>query len=264
MHQFTDQTGRTISLLQTPQRIISVVPSQTELLYDLGLQERIVGQTIFCVHPSEKFAKATKVGGTKKLQLDKIRALQPDLIVANKEENDKSQIEELAAEFPVWISDIKNLNDAMEMIRQVGEICGASHQAWSLAGEVERKFAGMPRTFAWRRCLYLIWRNPWMAAGVDTYIHEMLRMAGYANAIEDPNSRYPELTVADIQSLSPELVLLSSEPYPFAETHIAELQKWLPNARMALVDGEMFSWYGSRLLKVPDYFNQLAINLTNP
>jgi ABC-type Fe3+-hydroxamate transport system substrate-binding protein len=115
--EYVDQLNRTVFLAQPPQRIVSLVPSQTELLYDLGLGEKVVGQTIFCIHPHSAFKKATKIGGTKKLQLDKIRSLKPDLIVANKEENDQSQIETLAQDFPVWISDIITLDDALDMVK---------------------------------------------------------------------------------------------------------------------------------------------------
>ncbi len=253
----TDQMGRSVELPVHPMRIISLVPSQTELLYDLGLAHRIAGQTIFCVHPRAAFESAVKVGGTKKLQLDKIRTLKPDLIIGNKEENEQSQIEILEKEFPVWMSDIHTLEDALVMIRSVGDITDTAIRANEIAAGIESVFDDLhirPRGSA----LYLIWRDPWMAAGRKTFIHQMLRTAGFRNIITDPESRYPELTTEQIQKLSPDCILLSSEPYPFREKHIAELQAVCPDAQIVLVDGEMFSWYGSRLLKAPGYICQLG------
>jgi ABC-type hemin transport system substrate-binding protein len=247
--------GREIRIPLEPRRIVSLVPSQTELLYALGLEDRLVGQTIFCIHPQSQFKKAHKVGGTKKLRLDAIRKLQPDLIIGNKEENTQAQIETLMQEFPVWMSDIFNLQDALHMIRAVGEITGTGAKSETIAAEIETAFRSLPDNRA-ERVLYLIWREPWMAAGKQTFIDDMIRVAGYANALS--TARYPELDAAAIQHLQPDRIWLSSEPYPFSENHIAELQELLPSARIQLVDGELFSWYGSRLLHAPAYFASLA------
>lgn len=250
-----DMLGREIRIPIEPKRIVSLVPSQTELLYELGLKERLVGQTIFCIHPQAHFKQAHKIGGTKKLRLEAIRRLQPDLIIGNKEENTQAQIETLMQEFPVWMSDIFSLQDALHMIRAVGDITGTGAKSEAIAADIETAFRSLPENRA-ERVLYLIWREPWMAAGKQTFIDEMIRAAGYSNALTTP--RYPELDATAIQHLQPDRIWLSSEPYPFTDKHIAELQEWLPNARIQLVDGELFSWYGSRLLHAPAYFASLS------
>ncbi|MBL7812927.1 MAG: ABC transporter substrate-binding protein [Bacteroidetes bacterium] len=252
----TDQMGRRVALHHPPQRIVSLVPSQTELLYDLQAGNRVAGQTQFCIHPRHAWKKATKVGGTKKLTLEKIAGLQPDLIIGNKEENEQSQIEWLSARFPVWMSDIYNLPDALDMIQGVGLITGCGEKAEQLVQEIEAAFAGLAE-MPERTALYLIWRNPWMAAGRKTFIHDMLQRAGFQNALPYPESRYPALTPEEMADLNPGVILLSSEPYPFREKHIQELQTLIPGAAICLADGEMFSWYGSRLLKAPEYFRDL-------
>ncbi|MBS3913199.1 MAG: ABC transporter substrate-binding protein [Bacteroidetes bacterium] len=257
---YLDQLGRKVFLDSSPKRIVSLVPSQTEYLYDLGLGERIAGQTIFCIYPENEFKRATKVGGTKKLLLDKIRELKPDIIIANKEENEASQIKELEMEYPVWISDIKTIEGAYGMMKTIGEIFGKEGIASEWIHKIKIKFESLELSKSPRKALYLIWREPWMAAGRDTFINAMLPFAGFENAIQDENSRYPELNLNEMESLNPEFVLLSSEPYPFQEKHIAELKSILPETKVLLVDGEMFSWYGSRLLQAPDYFSQIHKN----
>ncbi len=234
-------------------RIVSTVPSQTELLFDLGLDDEIVGITWFCIHPKEKIKNKTKIGGTKNLKLDKIRALKPDLIIANKEENERSQIEALAKEFPVYISDIFNLQDAYEMMNRAGELTGRKPEAQQLIESVKKSFAGLQKAEKQIRTLYLIWKDPYMSIGKNTFIHHILNdVCGLKNVCED-ELRYPELTLEKIKALNPELVLLSSEPYPFKDKHINELSQLLPRANILLVDGEMFSWYGSRLKLTAEY-----------
>lgn len=255
--KFTDQLGREIVLAQIPRRIVSLVPSQTELLYDLGLEDAIVGQTIFCVHPADKFDKAQKIGGTKKLHIEKIRELKPDLIIANKEENDAAQIEELAADFPVWISDIYSLSDAYEMMETVGEMTGTREVANGMVQEIQRRFATLNVMHA-KSALYLIWQKPWMAVGRRTFIHSMLTKAGFENVILDAESRYPEVDEEEIRKLNPDYIFLSSEPFPFEEKHRLEMQGLFSDSKVRLIDGEMMSWYGSRLLKFPEYIQSLV------
>ncbi len=252
VRHFTDQLHRTISFSYPPRRIVSLVPSQTELLFDLGLDEQIVGVTKFCVHPSEKVKTKTKVGGTKNFNLDAIRLLQPDVIIGNKEENYQTGIEALEKEFPVWMSDIVTLQDALGMIQSVGELLDKSLEAGLLVEQIRNSFSSI-KTHATRSVLYLIWKSPWMAAGKQTFIDSMLSTIRLENVLKE--TRYPELSDSQIQDLSPEVVFLSSEPYPFKERHLMELKELLPHSSIHLVDGEMFSWYGSRLVKAPGYFN---------
>ena len=240
-----------------PRRIVSLVPSQTELLADLGLQEEVVGITKFCVHPAEWFQTKQRVGGTKTVDLEKVAALHPDLILGNKEENERVQIEELQQHFPVWISDVITLEDALEMIRQVGEMTGKTMPAQEMTTEIARRFDALkkdpPKPV---RTAYFIWRKPYMVAAGGTFIDGMMRWAGFENVFAGLQ-RYPEIGTDDLAAAAPEVILLSSEPYPFAEKHLHALRELCPGASVFLVDGEMFSWYGSRLLQAPGYFREL-------
>lgn len=255
MLHFTDQMGRAVVLDQYPQRIISLVPSQTELLYDLGLEDRVVGITKFCVHPDSWYRSKTRVGGTKSYHFDRIKALDPDLIIGNKEENEQEQIQELMKHFPVWMSDIFDLPDAYEMMRQVGEIVDREEEAVALVQQTTAGFAELANT---RRLsvVYLIWNDPIMAVGAETFIHCMLEQCGWANSLAQ-FSRYPQLTLAELQGVQPDLLLLSSEPFPFKDQHVSFFQKHLAGTQVRRVDGEAFSWYGSRLLKTQSYLQKL-------
>ncbi|MGC4023494.1 MAG: helical backbone metal receptor [Cyclobacteriaceae bacterium] len=252
--QSFDQLGRLVEFSFPPQRIISLVPSQTELLFDLGLNERVIGITKFCIHPKEQHQAKLKVGGTKNFDVKVIEELKPDLIIGNKEENDEERIKLLSTKFPVWMSDVVSWDSAMEMILKIGEIVDEELKSNSLVASIENDFKTLKK-FSPHKTLYLIWKKPWMTAGRNTFIDVILKKIGLTNIIF--NERYPELSIDEIKSLSPELVLLSSEPFPFAEKHIHELQEVLPNSKIVLVDGEMFSWYRSRLLKAPEYLNSL-------
>jgi ABC-type Fe3+-hydroxamate transport system substrate-binding protein len=252
MH-FTDHLSRAVFLPKPPERIISLVPSQTELLVDLGLEEKIVGVTKFCVHPSHLRKSKTIVGGTKKYRFEVIESLNPDLIFGNKEENEQAGIEFLAEKYPVWMSDIFDLNDSLRMISDLGEITGTQSKASEIISKIESSFAeSIPFKGT---CVYLIWENPKMAAGKNTFINTMLSVAGFENLIQA--ERYPELSEENLIELSPDYLLLSSEPFPFKEKHLDAFRKLLPNSKVLLVDGELFSWYGSRLLVAPDYFKRL-------
>jgi ABC-type Fe3+-hydroxamate transport system substrate-binding protein len=253
--QFIDQLHRPIRLENfPPKRIVSLVPSQTELLYDLGLENEVVGITKFCIHPHEWFKSKQRVGGTKTLKLEVINALNPDLIIANKEENEQLQIEALCEKYPVYISNIFNLEDALQMIKDVGEITNTSLKANSIIDKISLEFSKLKSVSASKTCAYLIWKNPYMACGTETFVNDMLKRFGLENVFD---GRYPECTIEILKDKNPEVVLLSSEPYPFKDEHILELQQHLPNSNILLVDGELFSWYGSRLLQAPKYFSRL-------
>jgi ABC-type Fe3+-hydroxamate transport system substrate-binding protein len=256
MPLYKDQLGREVQISHFPQRIISVVPSQTELLFDLGLDTEVVGITKFCIHPDSWFKNKIRVGGTKNLSIEKIRSLQPDLIIANKEENVQSQIEELATLFPVWISDINHLPDALKMIKDIGVITQKDMKANDIANSIEMEFNQLASLKSNVPTAYLIWRDPYMTVGGDTFIHDMLSQCGLRNIFEQ-RIRYPTITIEELKNKDCKLLILSSEPYPFKQQHIDELQQQLPYTKIILVDGEMFSWYGSRLLQSPEYFSQL-------
>lgn len=253
MRTVTDQMHRTVQVPALPQRIISLVPSQTELLHDLGLGDRVVGITKFCIHPETWFKTKHRVGGTKKVDLAKVHAIQPDLIIGNKEENSREDIEALAAEFPLWMSDIRDLDGALDMIRRVGQLTDTTTRAKELATQIAAGFAQLvpldpPYTVA-----YLIWREPYMAAGHGTFINDMLWRSGLHNVFDEGDARYPEITDQQLAEADPDIILLSSEPYPFKESHIMDLNMICPGTPVKLVDGELFSWYGSRLLHTPAY-----------
>lgn len=256
LHTFTDQLSNKVSIQFPPRRIVSLVPSQTELLASLGLKDQVVGITKFCVHPVTWFESKTIVGGTKNFHFDVIDKLQPDLIIGNKEENYQEGIYELQKKYPVWMSDILNWNDALNMIHGIGQITGKEAEAFDIVDSINKSFASL-RTFSSQSVLYFIWRKPWMVAGRDTFIQAILEKLNLQNVIT--SSRYPELSDDEIKQLNPEYIFLSSEPYPFQEKHIAELKTICPSSKIILVDGEMFSWYGSRLLQVPLYFNSLRM-----
>ena len=237
-----------------PQRIISLVPSITELLYDLGMLENLVGRTKFCIHPREIFT-IPKIGGTKKVHIDKVIELQPDLIIANKEENDKEQIEALSLHFPVWISDIANFSEAMDMIKRLGRLLAREKQANKIIDTSTSLHKQLQPTRK-LSAAYLIWQKPYMTIGKDTYIHDMLHHVGYENIFGE-QTRYPSFTLTELKVRQPEIILLSSEPFPFKQSHVDELALIFPNIPIQLVDGEAFSWYGTRFLKTFDYFKNL-------
>ncbi len=262
--KFRDQLNRELELRSfPPKRIISIVPSQTELLFDLGLDEEVIGITKFCVHPEKWCRTKKRIGGTKQLNIPLIRELQPDLIIANKEENEKEQVKELEKEFPVWISDVKKLEEAYDMIERVGELVDRPSQSRDLIVCIRANFNRQnstlesPQTSNLEyRTAYLIWKDPYMTVGGDTFISEMMKFCGLKNIFE-LQSRYPEVSIHHLSSIHCQLLLLSSEPYPFQQKHVDELNQVLPGTKIMLVDGEMFSWYGSRLQHAPSYFAQL-------
>lgn len=243
-----------------PQRIISVVPSQTELLSALGLEKETIGITRFCIHPATWFNTKKRIGGTKNLHIDEIRKLRPDLVIANKEENVRDQIELLARDHPVWLTDVNNLEDALKMILDIGVLTGKKEMALSLSGQIKTAFAGLPKIMPGVKTAYMIWRNPWMTTGGDTFIHDMMQHCGFEN-IFSQKTRYPETSIEELQTRDCQLLLLSSEPYPFTQKHLDELKSILPGTGIKLVDGEFFSWYGSRLLEAPAYFKKLIHEL---
>jgi ABC-type Fe3+-hydroxamate transport system substrate-binding protein len=267
IQEVTDQMGRHVTVPLRPQRIISLVPSQTELLFDLGLDEAIVGVTKFCVHPSTLLRASPAnplrgkpiIGGTKQFRFELIDQLQPDLILGNKEENYQEGINRLAERYPIWMSDIYNLRDALAMIRQVGEMTGKGPGAERLAGEIAAGFAALRPLSQPLRVAYFIWQKPFMVAGRPTFVDEMLACCGFVNAFAGVgDGRYPEVSEEMICAANLDAVFLSSEPFPFDEKHRAGFAARFPGTAVYLVDGEMFSWYGSRLLPAAGYMQRFT------
>jgi len=266
LNTYTDQMGYAVQLASSPQRIISLVPSQTETLLALGIGKRLIGITTFCIHPKAEVQSIQKIGGTKNPRISDILALNPDFIIANKEENRLEDIAALKNHCPVWLSDINTPEDSLGFIASIGEILelpvnGLIDELTQVFHEVHKK----RKRFNQRHVHYLIWRKPYMLAGKSTYIDSCLRLAGFHNATTE--ERYPEwhlnAPIAPKSNLYPDLILLSSEPYPFKDKHIKELKKEFAHADILLVDGELFSWYGVRQLGLAQYLNKLELSLSH-
>lgn len=261
--KFTDQLNNTLNLQYSPQSIISLVPSITELLAYFNLEDEVIGITKFCFEPTHWFKNKTRIGGTKTVNIKAIKQLKPDLIIANKEENDKAQIEQLQKEFNVFISNIFTLKDALEMITKLGEIfdkkAKATHLNQKIIAEFEQLKNQKPPKI---KAAYFIWDKPLMVAASNTFINNMMQLAGFENVFDDLK-RYPIITEEQLRTTTPDVLLLSSEPFPFKAKHIAKYQHILPKTKIQLVDGTMFSWYGSRLVGAPGYFAGLREVFSN-
>ena len=239
--------------------IVSLVPSITELLHHLHLEDEIVGITKFCISPPHLRSQKTIVGGTKKVDINKIFGLNPDLIIANKEENTKADIETLAENFPVLLTDVNDYNDALDMIETIGSITSKLPESKQLVQDITDAFLNLRSLVSKEPRIgvaYLIWQEPYMTVGGDTFISSMLHEAGFINRFQQ-DLRYPTTSLEDLEDMGVDVVLLSSEPFPFAQKHLLALQKAKPSMKFLLADGEMFSWYGSRMLQSPAYFEQL-------
>ncbi len=269
--RLTDALGRAMVLSRPARRIVSLVPSISEVVVQLladaeGQQhdQALVGCTTFCVRPEALRRQATVVGGTKRFHADRIDALEPDLVLANREENERAAVLDLAQRHPVYVSAVADLDDNRQLVEALGRMSGREPQAGRLIRETDAGFDAWrrkrPQFLRAPRVAYAIWREPWMFAGGGTYIDAMLREAGWANALGD-RERYPASTLEELRTLQPDLVLLSSEPFPFKETHreelAAALDGVLPLKRIAFADGEAFSWYGYRPLEAPAEFFRL-------
>ncbi len=250
----TDMLGRKLVLNKPVKRIVSLVPSVTEFLFDIGLENEVVGVTKFCKYP-HAVSEKVKVGGTKNINLDKIGLLSPDLIIANKEENEKTAIDELQKKYPVWVGEVKTIEEAFAMMNSLGVLTGKKEETSNLTKEIKDSLDAYRSSTHLRAC-YLIWKKPFMTVGGDTYIHAMMEKAGYINVFKDIN-RYPMTDLDEIKALTPDIILLSSEPYFFKEKDKVELEQLCPSQSVKLVNGEIFSWYGSRMRLASDYFKSL-------
>lgn len=254
-----DQLGRHIDTSISFERIVSLVPSQTELLCDLGLQNRLVGVTKFCVHPRGLKAKVAVVGGTKNVHWQELKALKPDIVLCNKEENTLEIVQELETFTRVHVADVNTLEDCYQCIGQYGELFDLQEQSRVLVDEIQDKASQFKLFLADRkppRVAYMIWKKPWMVAGGATFINHLLEIAGYDNVFKD-QSRYPMVELTAIKKAEIDFLFLSSEPFPFSQKHKQALEPYLPGVKIVLVDGEFFSWYGSRLRLAFPYFKTL-------
>ncbi|MEL6630380.1 MAG: helical backbone metal receptor [Bacteroidota bacterium] len=252
-----DHLGREVKLDTVPQRIISLCPSITETLIELVGVDRVVGRTRFCIHPADKVKAIKRVGGTKEVKFDRLHALTPDLIIAEKEENTPEMVAELSKHYPVFVIDVKHVEEAIQMISDLGTITDTEAKAREVVEEIEAARSSFHLSLEAERILYFIWRDPYMVAGRDTYIQSILEALGVDNLARAWEGRYPRVEEKQLDKTSIDRIWLSSEPYPFKEKDIASFQKIFPHASIQLVDGEMFSWYGVRMKEAFPYFSQL-------
>ena len=241
-------------------RIVSLVPSITETLFDLGLTtDEIVGRTKFCIHPKDYVDKIEIIGGTKNLNIDKIKSLKPDFIIANKEENIKEQVEELMKDFKVLVTNVETLEDNYYLLKQLGHLFGKEEKAQFFNLKTYEAFDSQ-KSEKRLKVAYLIWKNPYMTIGGDTFISKILEELGFENLFNN-QKRYPEIQLEDLKSA--DLIFLSSEPFPFKEKHIAEIQEVCQNQKIKIVDGEAFSWYGTHIAKCGEYYRKLLEKIRN-
>ncbi len=268
MKTYSDQLGNSHTFESVPKRIISLVPSQTELLFDLGLEENLVGITKFCIHPYHLKSTKKIIGGTKKVHYEKIKLLQPDIIIANKEENTEEIVEELRKICTVWVTNILTIEDSLQMISDFGQLFNKRTEAQKWIDKIQfalTDFQNFIKDKEEQKVAYFIWANPYMVAGGDNFINEMLKLNKFVNIYDNHpkyEGRYPEIVIQKMRIQGdPDLILLSSEPFPFKDEHAFELGRFTHHAKTVFVDGEMFSWYGSRMAKAFDYFKKLHSNL---
>lgn len=263
-YSLTDAVGITHTFDKVPQRIVSLVPSQTELLVDLDLESKIVGITKFCIHPQHLKTAKCIVGGTKKVNYDRIKALKPDVIICNKEENTLDIVENLRALCAVWVTDILTVEDNFKMVDDLGKLLSCTTEAQHLISRLSfalSDFRQFIKNKPVQKVAYFIWKNPYMVAGSENFINELLKLNHFQNVFES-QPRYPEIELQQItEKVDLDLIFLSSEPYPFKEKDLLEMKPFVNQAKICLVDGEMFSWYGSRLLKALVYFKELHLKL---
>ncbi|MGR6898221.1 ABC transporter substrate-binding protein [Rummeliibacillus sp. BSL5] len=250
-----DHIGRHIAVPDSPKRILSICPAITETLFSLGLDEMIVGRTKYCIFPKGKVENIPIVGGTKEVKIETIRNLQPDLILAEKEENTRDIVLALEEIAPVFVTEVQSTDDAYRLIKTLGALTNRKKQAHELLTSCQNVFP-TPTEDQTLKAAYIIWRKPYMAVGGTTYINDVLRILGFENPFTNKKSRYPEVTNEELAEANLDILLLASEPFPFQEKHIAEFRKFLPKVKILLVDGEMF-WYGAKMLEASEYLKDV-------
>lgn len=239
-------------------KIVSLVPSITEALFDLGLTENeVVGRTKFCIHPRDKIKNVAIIGGTKNINIEKIKALQPDLILANKEENVKDQVEALMNDCKVTVTNVETIEDNYYLLKNLGKLLGKEDKAQLFNLKIY-EVLNQAKLDTPVKAAYLIWNNPYMTIGSDTFIHKILSEIGFENVFRD-KTRYPQISTEDLAAA--DVIMLSSEPFPFKEKHVEELRAFYPDKKIMIVDGEAFSWYGTHIAKCENYFKELIAEI---
>ena len=260
---FQDMLDRTVEIPFPPQRIISLVPSITETLFELGLEKKIVGITDYCIHPKEKIKEATKIGGTKNPNIDLISTLKPDLIIADKNENTQSQVEKLMKIAPVFVMDVNNYEEALSMILLLGIISNCKKKAEDMVSAIRHSFQNLPRLDFSKTVFFPIWKGPCMTINKDTYIHSMIEKLGLINTFANKQNHYPKVGDKELEVLNPDFVFLPSEPCSYTPEDVVYCKSLFPNAKVIEVDGQMFAWYGARLLAASFYLHKLLFQITS-
>ncbi|MCZ8541698.1 helical backbone metal receptor [Psychrobacillus sp. FSL K6-2365] len=257
-YELTDHLGRKVVLPESPKRIISICPAITETLFSLGLEKEIVGRTKYCIFPKGIVDQVQIVGGTKEINFEKVKEIQPDLIFAEKEENTEEIVLELEKIAPVFVLEVKSIQNAYRFITTLGEVTATTMTAKLLLTACQKSFQSI-KSRENGKATYVIWRKPYMVVGGTTYINDVLQVMGFENPFTNEESRYPTVTNEQLTNANLDKLFLASEPFPFQQKHLAEFQAFLPNTEIILVDGEMF-WYGSRMLVAGEYLAELVNN----
>ncbi|MCK1997358.1 helical backbone metal receptor [Psychrobacillus psychrodurans] len=257
-YELTDHLGRKVVLPESPKRIISICPAITETLFSLGLEKEIVGRTKYCIFPKGIVDQVQIVGGTKEINFEKVKEIQADLIFAEKEENTEEIVLELEKIAPVFVLEVKSIQNAYRFITTLGEVTATTMTAKLLLTACQKSFQSI-KSRENGKAAYVIWRKPYMVVGGTTYINDVLQVMGFENPFTNEESRYPTVTNEQLTNANLDKLFLASEPFPFQQKHLAEFQAFLPNTEIILVDGEMF-WYGSRMLVAGEYLAELVNN----
>lgn len=259
IREVTDHLDRNLQYTYPPKRIISIVPAITDTLYALNLHDNIVGRTRYCIFPKEQVQKAEIVGGTKRVLKEKIESLKPDIIFAEKEENTKEIVEQLETDFPVYVGEVQSVQDVYKLIGDLGDITGKQEKAKDLIETIQQRFNALPSAEG-KRVAYVIWKNPYMVVGQNTYINSLLERLGFVNGFAKYEGRYPVVAKEDLKEAKLDYLFLATEPFPFQEEHIPAFTSFLPNTEVRIIDGEMF-WYGPRMIEAADYFQKFLLQL---
>ncbi|WP_322487647.1 helical backbone metal receptor [Chloroflexus sp.] len=258
--QVRDALGRTIELAAPPQRIVSLVPSMTEWLFSVGAGERVVGITDYCIEPSVAIAHLPRLRGTKNPDRTAVLSLRPDLLIAEQEENRERDVLALAAAgVNVYVTAIRSVAHAATQLAALAEVLGVAATAAPMIAEIQAAMADPPVPA--RRVLALIWRDPWMAVGQDTYANDLLRLSGGINVAAALSGRYPRAPLAELLDLNPDIILLPSEPYPFSERDLPAFAEVADRCQIAFCDGMALTWPGPRTAAAIASFRQLLGNV---
>lgn len=254
---FTDDLKQEVVLSTHPERIVSLCPSITETLVKLGLSDKLVGRTDYCYRPENETGHIPKLGAPKDIRTEELNKADPQLIIAVREENDREQVQTIREKFPVFVFDITTYNQALDMINKLGELTGKEEDAVKMAHEIDQAFAHIPQLSSPLSFLYLVWKDPLMAAGKRTYINSILTAHGFINCLDSFIQRYVTLNIEVFKKLSFDMALLPCEPYEFTEEDRQDVLAFFPNSHVRLVDGEVFSWYGYRMKEAAHYLKEM-------